>query len=217
VNAAAIVALATLTSTAAGQQPPASPLRHRTAAEDLQLFSQVLNQIRVNHPDSIDLHELLMAAIEGMVHAADPHSYVVAASRLAPALDSQWRAGRLYPVPVDFSFWGGSPVVVSVAPGSEAAKLDILPGDELIMVDSAPVTAESSEELAIALAGPKGSSVTLTLERRPSSVSALKRQPLYRSRSCWTARPGTSGSRPSPTRRPPMTCTRHSAGSRGVA
>src|SRR5262249_43380172 len=48
--------------------------RQRSIAEDLQLFSQVLNQIRVNHPDSLDTHELLMAAIEGMVSAADPHS-----------------------------------------------------------------------------------------------------------------------------------------------
>ena len=48
------------------------------------MFSQVLNQIRVNHPDSVDSHELLMAAIEGMVHAADPHSFVVPAVRLSP-------------------------------------------------------------------------------------------------------------------------------------
>jgi C-terminal processing protease CtpA/Prc len=56
--------------------------------------------------------------------------------------------------------------VVSVTPGSAAAKLDILPGDELVAVDSQPVTAESAEELDIGLAGPKGSTVTLTLERR---------------------------------------------------
>jgi hypothetical protein len=80
--------LALLAVTAAAQQGPTSPLRHRTTAEDLQLFSQVLNQIRVNHPDSIDLHDLFMAAIEAMVHAADPHSYVLAAARLAPAVDT---------------------------------------------------------------------------------------------------------------------------------
>lgn len=163
-RAALFLALAAVTGSAAAQQPT-SPLRRRTTAEDLQLFSQVLNQIRVNHPDSIDTHELFMAAIEGMVHAADPHSYVIVASRLAPAIDSAWEAGRLYPVPIDFSFWGASPVVVSVAPGSAAAKLDILPGDELVAVDSAPVTAESAEELDITLAGRKGSTVTLTFER----------------------------------------------------
>ena len=160
---AALVPLA-----AAAQSPTAStrPLRHPTTAEDLQLFSQVLNQIRVNHPDSIDTHDLFMAAIEGMVHAADPHSYLLAVTRLSPAKDSAWRSGRLYPVPIDFSFYGGSPVVNSVAPGSAAARLDIDPGDELIAVDSQPVPWENSEELVIGLAGPRGSTVALTFERR---------------------------------------------------
>jgi carboxyl-terminal processing protease len=170
---AIVVTLAAITN-AAVAQGPTSPLRPRSTAEDLQLFSQVLNQIRINHPDSVDLHDLFMAAIEGMVHAADPHSYVVVASRLAPALDSAWRAGRLYPVPIDFSFWGGSPVVVSVAPGSKAVKLDILPGDVLVSVDSASVTAASSEELDIALAGRKGTTVTLIFERRRLDGSLVR-------------------------------------------
>lgn len=151
---------------AAAQAPPAKPLRHPTTAEDLQLFSQVLNQIRVNHPDSIDPHDLFMAAIEGMVHAADPHSFVLVATRLSPATDSAWRAGRLYPVPIEFSFTGGAPVVASIAPGTAAARLDIIPGDELIAIDSQPVIAESDEELQIGLAGKRGSTVALTLERR---------------------------------------------------
>ena len=171
---ALFVTLTAWAGSMAAQRPSANPLRPRSTAEDLQLFSQVLNQIRVNHPDTIDTHDLFMAAIEGMVHAADPHSYVLAAARLAPALDSARRAGRLYPVPIDFGFWSGSPVVVSVAPGSASAKLDILPGDELIAVDSQPVTAESPAELDISLAGRKGSTVTLTLERRRLDGSLVR-------------------------------------------
>lgn len=162
-----------------GQQPAASqsPVRRRSAAEDLQMFSQVLNQIRLNHPDSIDTHDLFMAAVEAMLGAADPHSYVVPAARLSPAKEREWRAGKYYPVPIDFEFYGGSPVVVSVAPGTAAARLDILPGDELIAVDSQPVTAQNAMELAIGLSGGKGSTVTLTLERQriDGSLVTLRR------------------------------------------
>jgi carboxyl-terminal processing protease len=161
-----LVALVLIAGAAHAQAAPGSPLRKRTAYEDLQMFSQVLNQIRVNHPDSIDTHDLFMAAVTGMVHAADPHSYVLPATRLVPEKEAAWRAGRLYPVPVSFAFYGGSPVVVSVAPGSAAANLDILPGDELLAADSQPIQAESDEELEISLAGPKGSTVGLRLERR---------------------------------------------------
>ena len=167
-------ALAGTVPRAAAQDAPKSPVRPRTTYEDLQMFGQVLNQIRVNHPDSVDTHELLMAAIQGMVRAADPHSYVIPAMRLDPAREEQLRSGKLYPVPVAFLFIGGAPVIASVAAGTAASRLDILPGDELIAVDGQPVSAESAEELDITLAGPKGSAALLALERRRQDGSLVR-------------------------------------------
>ena len=92
--------LAAALSTAATAQDAASrPLRPRTTAEDLQMFSQVLNQIRVNHPDSLDMHDLFMAAIEGMIHAADPHSFVIREVYRQPPGDLLWAPG-LAPSPI---------------------------------------------------------------------------------------------------------------------
>lgn len=130
------------------------------------MFSQVLNQIRTNHPDSLDTHELLLAAIQGLVHAADPHSFVIPATRLSPIKQEQWRQGKLYPVPIEFSFVGGSPVVAAVSAGSPASQQDIFPGDELVGIDGHPVRAESEGELLFTLAGEKNSVVTLVFERR---------------------------------------------------
>lgn len=141
-------------------------IRKRTMYEDLQLFSQVLNQLRVNHPDSLDTHRLIMSAIRGMVSAADPHSWVYAYYQLTPEREKAYRERKMHPVPVSFGMVEGAPVVISVAPGTEAARADILPGDELIAVDGKPVPWESAGELEIALAGAKNSRVRLTLERR---------------------------------------------------
>lgn len=151
-----------------GAQAVPAPIVKRSAYEDLQLFGQVLNQIRVNHPDSVDTHELFMAAVEGMIHAADPHSYVIPAVRLEPGKEEALRAGKLVSVPIAFDFIGGAPVVISVAAGTAARQLDILPGDELTQMDGKPILAASGEELDIALAGPKGSSARLVFERRRS-------------------------------------------------
>ena len=156
------------------QDAPKSPVRPRTAYEDMQMFGQVLNQIRVNQPDSVDTHELLMAAIQGMVRAADPHSYVIPAIRLEPGKEEQWRSGKLHPVPVSFVFIGGAPVVANVAAGTAASRLDILPGDELVAVGGRAVSAESAEELEIGLAGPKQSVVLLALERRRHDGSIVR-------------------------------------------
>lgn len=155
-------------------QPPAAAkpvTRPRTAAEDLQLFSQVFNQIRVNHPDSLDTHRLFMSAIQAMVQATDPHSYVIPAVRLVPGKQEELRNGKLHPVPIEFTMAGGAAIVASVAAGTQASRQDILPGDELVEIDGTPLRAESPVELEILLAGPRGSSVTITLERRRSDGS----------------------------------------------
>jgi carboxyl-terminal processing protease len=160
----AALSLGTLVPAATrAQDPPV--VRKRTAYEDLQMFSQVLNQIRINHPDSLEAHELIMAAILGMVRSADPHSYVIPALRLDPAKEAQLASGKLVPVPLTFDFVGGTPVVVSVASGSSARQAGILPGDALIAIDGKAVMAESAFELGVILAGARGSMVRLDFER----------------------------------------------------
>ena len=170
----AALAAALLPLAAAAQE---GTVRPRSTAEDLQMFSQVLNQIRVNHPDSIDTHRLFMAAVEGMVRAADPHSYVITSARLSPQKEKDYREGRLVPVPIEWDFARGTPVVASVAPGSAAARQDILPGDVLVAADGQPVRAESPFELEIFLAGARNSTVALRLERErvDGSVAELER------------------------------------------
>lgn len=96
-----VVMLAVVPSLVAQQRLPADTVkaapamtRPRTVAEDLQLFSQVFNQIRVNHPDSLDSHRLFLSAIQAMVQATDPHSYVIPAVRLSPGKEAELRAGE---------------------------------------------------------------------------------------------------------------------------
>lgn len=173
-NRTLAAAAAALLAAAPAAAQDGGAVRQRSTYEDLQMFSQVLNQIRVNHPDSIDTHELFMAAVEGMVRAADPHSYVIRAERLAPEKEKAYREGRMYPVPVEFRYVGDQPVVASVAPGSDAARLDILPGDVLVAVDGKPVAARSPFELEVALSGEKSSTARLRLERERGDGSLVE-------------------------------------------
>jgi carboxyl-terminal processing protease len=166
VSAALLIVMTLGSRVAPAQDSTTRATRPRTTAEDLMMFSQVLNQIRVNHPDSLDMHELFMAAIEGMIHAADPHSFVIPAIRLDPTKAMAFRQGKSYPVPITFRFVEGAPVVVSVEPGSKATEADILVGDELIAIDGKPVVASSPMELDIGLSGGKNTPVTLAFERR---------------------------------------------------
>jgi carboxyl-terminal processing protease len=148
--------------------------RAPTLYEDLQMFSQVLNQIRSNHPDSQDTHRLIMAAVEGMIRAADPHSYVLPVARLSAEKARAFEDGKLFPVPIVFRFVSGAPIVAGVSSGTDAARADILRGDELVAIDAVPVSAMSAQELEISLAGAKGSSVRLTFARQRVDGSKLQ-------------------------------------------
>ena len=174
---AALFALAA-PALAQAQDTARTPVKKRTAYEDMQMFSQVLNHIRVNHADSVDSHDLMMAAVRGMVAAADPHSFVVTRYRLDPAKEKALRAKKLHPVPISWLFIEGSPIVVATAPGTAAAKLDILPGDELIAVDGRSFQADNDLELEVLLAGPKNSTVKLTFfrQRTDGSVAVVDRE-----------------------------------------
>ena len=181
-------ALLAHTVPALAQDTTARAVRKRTAYEDLQMFSQVLNQIRVNHPDSVDTHDLLMAAISGMVHAADPHSYVVSAVRMSPEKEKEFADKKIESVPIDWDFARGAPTVAFVYPGTVAAKLDIQPGDELVLVAGKPVLAENEVELDLTLAGPKGSELALVFERQRADGSyATLARTVKRERSDETA------------------------------
>jgi carboxyl-terminal processing protease len=151
---------------------PARPTR--TVYEDLQMFTQVLNQIRLNHADSVDTHELILAAVRGMVQAADPHSFVVASYHMDPARDKAYRDGKLVTVPITFAFDADAPMVVSVAPNTAASRLDILPGDELVAIDGKPVTAQSPFELGMVTSGAPGSSLTLAFQRHRADGSSVQ-------------------------------------------
>lgn len=168
---ASLAAAAALPWWLGAQDTTATPVRRRSTAEDLQLFGQVLNQIRVNHPDSIDTHELLMAAIQGMVAAADPHSYVIPAVRLSPDKEALRRSGKLAWVFINFRFIGGAAVVANAQAGSKAARQDILPGDELIAIDGKPLRALSADEVDLVLSGQRGTKVELKFERRRADGS----------------------------------------------
>jgi carboxyl-terminal processing protease len=160
-----VVLAAAVSASVRAQDSVQRAVRHSTTYEDLQLFSQVLNELRANHADSLDNHVLVMAAIEGMVRAADPHSFLIPAVHLSASKLAAFRAGQLVPAPISFVQVRGA-FVVGESGNSAATQAGILAGDRLIAVDGVPVVASSTEELELMLAGAPHSDVALSFERR---------------------------------------------------
>lgn len=143
----------------------ANPLsaQQRSAYEELQTLSGVLNHVRLNYVDSVGYAELVQAAIDGMLRALDPHSHFY--SRLeAERLDLVQR-GTLAVTGITLEEVDSAVTVLAVASQSPAAKSGVQPGDRLVSVNDTSVAGLSVTTIQLRLAGEKGSKVRLRLER----------------------------------------------------
>ena len=146
----------------AARLPAQSP---RSAYEELQTFSGVLNHIRLNYPDSVGYSELVAAAIRGVLRALDPHSYYV--SRLEWEKRSALERGELATIGVILEEVDGAATVLTVYPRSPADKNGLVAGDRLLALNDTAVAGLDMQTLELRLAGEKGSKVRLQLERGP--------------------------------------------------
>src|SRR6266550_5207126 len=116
-----------LTLLAGGSGVVAVPLESQGSSyEELQKFSTVLNHIRLNYVDSVPYAELVSAAIEGMLHALDPHSYFI--SRRDWEVLSALERGELGLAGTVLDEEDGVATVEAVVPESPAAKAGVLTG-----------------------------------------------------------------------------------------
>lgn len=145
----------------------AGPLCAQTpsAYEELQTFSGVLNHIRTNYVDTVGYHQLVRAAIDGVLHALDPHSSFF--SRADWERRTALERGDLAVTGLALEEVDSTIIVLAVYPKSPAAKAGIQPGDRIRAVNDTSVAGLDVEDLALRLAGDKGSKVRVRVERGP--------------------------------------------------
>src|SRR5438105_2484665 len=141
--------------------------------EQLQTFSGLLGQIRLNYVDSVTTTRLIRGAINGMLASLDPHSYFLPSNE-SSRLEA-WRAGRLAATGVVVERTDDAITVESVYPRSSAANAGVSPGDRILTINDSVVAGEPAPSVQAMLIGERGSRVRVTLERgsrfEPETVS----------------------------------------------
>ena len=156
----AVFALSLAMPGASSGQAPAPQL---SSYEQLQVFSGVLSQIRVNYVDSVNFGHLVRAAIEGMLGSLDPHSRYV--SRKDFELRSAYENGQLAGAGLSLDDADGAVVVLGVDPKGPAGKAGVQPGDRVRSMNDSALAGVSAGALEVRLLGEKGSRLRLGFER----------------------------------------------------
>ena len=130
---------------------------------NLGVYSEVLSRIKNEYVTEPDLKRVTGGAIRGLLEALDPYSTYFTPQEYQEYL-RQPDPGPAH-VGIFIAKRLGFATVISVLPGSPAEKAGVKAGDLIDRVDSSATRELSVVQIQRLLAGPAGSTVTLTLVR----------------------------------------------------
>lgn len=130
---------------------------------DARLLAEVLERVKRDYVDPVSDHQLLQAAVHGMVSSLDPHSELLEGEDYEDIKINS--AGEYSGVGIEVSMQDGAVVVISPIDGGTAAAAGIRAGDAIISIDGVPVDTNSLDSVIRRMRGPAGSEVRIGIER----------------------------------------------------
>src|ERR1700677_4290460 len=144
--------------------------------QDARLLAEVLERVEREYVEPVDDHQLLQAAIRGMVSSLDPYSAYLDGDEYDDIKISS--SGEYSGVGIEVSMEDGEVVLVSPLDGSPAAAAGIRPGDVIATIDGVPVNSTTLADTIGRMRGKEGSSVKIGILREGSTepiIMTLKR------------------------------------------
>lgn len=144
---------------------------------DARLLAQVLERVKHDYVNPVDDHQLLQAAIRGMVSSLDPYSEFLDGDDYDDVKISS--SGEYSGVGIEVSMQDEQVVVISPIEGSPAALAGIRSGDVIVTIDGIAVNPTSLADTIGRMRGKEGTSVSIGVERDGSPeplVFSVKRQ-----------------------------------------
>jgi carboxyl-terminal processing protease len=134
-----------------------------TLRENLKKFSDVVNYTEKNYYEDVDTHDLVEAAIKGMLNDLDPHSVYIPASQLQ-SVEETFR-GDFEGIGIEFQIVNDTLTVVSPITGGPSEELGIRPGDRIIKINGNDIIGITNDEVRNSLRGKAGTTVNVTITR----------------------------------------------------
>src|SRR6266478_4338506 len=134
----------------------------------ISIFAKALELIRQDYVDDnkTSYHDLVTAAMKGMLSSLDPHSQFMDPNDFRAMQDHTRR--RFNGLGIEVSMKHGFPPVVTAMEDTPAAKAGILSGDQILRINGVSTERMDLQDAINVLRGPAGRKVTLTL-LRPST------------------------------------------------
>src|SRR6266705_4406940 len=144
----------------------------------ISIFAKTLELLRQDYVDEnkTSYHDLVTAAMKGMLSSLDPHSQFMDPNDFRDMQDDT--RSRFNGLGIEVWMKNGLPTVVTAMEDTPAAKAGILSGDQILKINGNSTERMDLQDAINILRGPAVRNVTLTLLR--PSTKEIKDYTLYR-------------------------------------
>ena len=132
--------------------------------EKIDLFGEVLENIKKDYVDDVDQGEMMNSAINGVLQSLDPYS-----AYMSPELFKEMQTdtkGEFGGLGIEIGMESGVVKVISPIDDTPAAKAGIKAGDYIVKIGKEQVQGKSLLEAVKLMRGPVGTSIDLTIRRK---------------------------------------------------
>src|SRR6266436_1106581 len=157
-------------------QPPKT--EQDNGYSQIAIFAKAMELIRQDYVDEnkTSYHDLVTAAMKGMLSSLDPHSQFMDPNDFRDMQDDT--RSRFNGLGIEVSMKNGLPTVVTAMEDTPAAKAGILSGDQILRINGMSTERMDLQDAINVLRGPAGAKVGLTLLR--PSTKEIKEYTLQR-------------------------------------
>ena len=132
--------------------------------EKIDLFGEVLENIKKEYVDDVDQAEMMDSAINGVLQSLDPYS-----AYMSPELFKEMQTdtrGEFGGLGIEIGMEAGVVKVISPIDDTPAAEAGIKAGDYIVKIGKDQVQGKTLMEAVKLMRGPVGTSVDLTVRRK---------------------------------------------------
>src|SRR6266545_3358132 len=144
----------------------------------ISIFAKALELIRQDYVDQnkTSYHDLVNAAMKGMLSSLDPHSQFMDPDDFRDMQDDT--RSRFNGLGIEVSMKNGLPTVIAAMEDTPAAKAGVLSGDQILRINGISTERMDLQDAINVLRGPAGAKITFTLLR--PSTKEIKEYTLQR-------------------------------------
>src|SRR6266536_5941232 len=160
------------------QEAPPGKTEEDNGYAQISIFAKALELVRQDYVDGnkTSYHDLITAAMKGMLSSLDPHSQFMDPNDFRDMQDDT--RSRFNGLGIEVSMKNGLPTVITAMEDTPAAKAGILSGDQILRINDTSTERMDLQDAINVLGGPAGAKVGLTL--LPPSTNEIKEYTLQR-------------------------------------